>query len=548
MPGLRWEPLSPQRAGQLAWALVALGILARTARFLLRFPLWQDEAFLAANLLDRGYLGLLGPLENHQIAPPLFLWAQRTSVELFGFNEYALRLVPYLSGVAALLLFRQVAARLLRGTALVLAVGFFAVTYALIRYSVEAKPYGGDLLASVALLALAVRWWQRPHQSRWLWLLAAVAPLALGFSYPAVFVGGGVSLAVAVGLWQSGNRRGWAAWAAYNVVLVAAFAGVLALSARGQSPATLEFMHRYWEASFPPWQSPLRLAWWLIQVHAGDMLSYPIGGAHGESALTLVCCVAALVVLVRRRQWVLLLLAAAPMGLNFVAGCLHRYPYGAPVRFVLYAAPLVCLLAGGGAALLLVRAALRPWQARAQVFGVLILLTAMGAGCMIRDFVRPYKTDEVRRIRDFARSLWQDRAADEELVCLDTDWGDEFGLRQTGAGMALYRCNQRIYSARHARGLPPQLDHVSADRPLCCVYFHSCGRSPDRARFDRWRKTMQSRYDLLEIQRSRFPIHYDENPSYDCIELYRFVPKGAGRPPASSLNGSPRPRPSPDRS
>jgi hypothetical protein len=50
-----------------------------------------------------------------------------------------------------------------------------------------------DLFASLVLLCLAVEWWRKPGERRWSWALAAVVPLALLLSYPAVFVAGGVA-------------------------------------------------------------------------------------------------------------------------------------------------------------------------------------------------------------------------------------------------------------------------------------------------------------------------------------------------------------------
>ena len=192
---------------------LAVAVAIRLIRYLLRFPLWGDEAMLAMNFLDRDYAGLMRPLAFHQVAPLLFLWIELTAVKLLGFNEWALRLFPLLCGLASLFLFHRLARLLLRGTARVLAVAIFAVTYSGIRYSAEVKPYGVDLMVSTLLLLLAVRWWRQPDQTRWLWALAAVVPLAVGFSYPAVFIGGGVSLALAAVLLGTRSWRGWGAGA-----------------------------------------------------------------------------------------------------------------------------------------------------------------------------------------------------------------------------------------------------------------------------------------------------------------------------------------------
>ena len=86
---------------------MGLGIAARCMRMALRLPLWPDEAFLSASLIDRGYAGLLEPLEYHQVAPFLFMWVQLTFVKLVGFTEFALRMFPFLCGIGSLFLFRR---------------------------------------------------------------------------------------------------------------------------------------------------------------------------------------------------------------------------------------------------------------------------------------------------------------------------------------------------------------------------------------------------------------------------------------------------------
>ncbi len=97
------------------WAFVGLGLLVRLVRYLVVYPIWHDEAFLAVNFLDRGYLDLLRPLDYSQVAPILFLWIELASVKLFVFSEWSLRLFPAVCGLASVMLFRHFAARLLRG-------------------------------------------------------------------------------------------------------------------------------------------------------------------------------------------------------------------------------------------------------------------------------------------------------------------------------------------------------------------------------------------------------------------------------------------------
>ena len=455
------------------WAFVALGVVLRLGRYLLHFPLWSDEAYVAANLIDRGYTDLLAPLDFGQVCPPLFLWIELAAVKLLGFSEWSLRLFPVLCGVGAVFLFRHVAARLFSGVPLLAAVGIFAVSYAPVRHAVEVKPYASDLFVSLSLLALALKWRAEPLQTRWLWLLTAATPIAIGLSYPAVFVAGGVSLAVFADLWKRGQRRDWLALTSYNAALVLSFAVLFLAFGRAQydhsvdRAATTDF----WASRFPPLTEPLSLVVWMLEQHTGRMFGYPVGGDHGGSAVVFVCCAVAAIALWRWRQSTVLVLLLTPFALNLVAAALNRYPYGGSARVTQHLAPMICLLAGLGIAPMLARLK-DPAQWRAAVSTLAALLAIFGGGMMVHDVVRPYKQPYDEQMRDFARYLWRERASDAHLACMSRDLHLDFAsaaLRGSGAAQAQYLCNQAIYSPRRRNGEAwPDLTMVStaATAPL----------------------------------------------------------------------------------
>ncbi len=196
-----------RRLGQVTWAFIALGLAIRIVRYLVRFPLWPDESFLAANFISSGYLDLLGALGYHQVAPLLFIWVELLVVKLLGFSEYSLRLFPFLGSLVSLFLFYHLCRRLLKGAPLLLAVAIFAVAYYPIRHGAEVKPYAIDLLVSLVLLTLAVEWWRAPSRSYWLWWLAAGVLFAIGLSFPAVFIAGGISVGLEGTVFKSRSRR-----------------------------------------------------------------------------------------------------------------------------------------------------------------------------------------------------------------------------------------------------------------------------------------------------------------------------------------------------
>ena len=110
------------------WGSSPSGSRSGSACYLLDFPLWWDEAFVAVNLLRRGYLDLLRPLDYGQVCPLLFLWAELTAVRWLGFSEWSLRLFPLACSAASVVLFRVAAGQVSEGRALLLAVAIFAVS------------------------------------------------------------------------------------------------------------------------------------------------------------------------------------------------------------------------------------------------------------------------------------------------------------------------------------------------------------------------------------------------------------------------------------
>lgn len=519
---------------------VALGVLVRVVRYLLNYPLWCDESMFAANLLDRGFAGMLRPLDYRQVAPVLFRLIELAAVRAFGFSEWSLRLFPFACGLASVPLFWQVSRRVLRGVPLLLAVGIFAASGWPLKYVAEVKPYASDLLAALGLLALAVEWWRRPGRVGWLWGLAAAGPVAVALSFPAVFVAGGVGLGLLPTAWRSGRRGAWAAYAAFGLGVVATFLPLLVFYRT--APQDHDYFHRNWAPAFPPGGGVVPLASWFVSINTGFLFAYPEGGARGLSALTTLSFAAGAAVLWRRGRRGVVGLCLAPFGLALAAAALHRYPYGMSARTSQYLAPAICLLAGLGAAALLAR--LPRAGARRRAPGVLAaLLAALALGRMGYDVAHPYKYPTDERARAFARWFWTEKARDGELVCVKTDLNTVFepgfwGRNQTDA----YLCYQRIYSPRHRRGEPPRFDAVSPARPLRCVIYNQWPQNTPA--FRRWMADMLTRYELRSFE--RYPITAVEKkkgPTWDSLYvIYEFVPRpGAGPGPvAAAAAGWPR--------
>ena len=515
------------RVLQATWAFVGLGVLLRVVTFALNYPLWGDEAFLAANFLSRGYWDLLRPLDYAQICPLFFLWLELTAIKLFGFSEWSLRLIPTLSSVASVFLFAHMAGRATRGNARLLAVAIFSVAYYPIRHGAEVKQYSTDLLAALILLALAIEWLRTPERSLWLWALVAAVPLALGLSHPAVFVAGGLSLALAAKAWKARPKGALLPLTLYNLAMVGSFLALFAVFTHRQQHVYLSTLRsNYWAAAFPPMGEPVKLVWWLAEAHTGRMFAYPFGEASGGSSFTTLCCVVALASLWRRRERALLLLAVGPLGFAFLASVLGRYPYGSSARTMIFVAPSICLLCGMGLAIMIAR--LRSSRSRQWAFR----LTAAGlavAGLVLLGLTlaHPYKSVSDQNSRSFARFFWTESARDSELVCVKSDLGLGFSQRNwTLFRSALYLCNQRIYSPRHRKGVGVNWNAVSTHRPLRCVLYNECPENDPAC--SAWLVEMTEQFELGN--RRSFVVnessHRDDGTDVeDRYTIYDFVPR-----------------------
>ncbi|OJW24629.1 MAG: hypothetical protein BGO49_06180 [Planctomycetales bacterium 71-10] len=514
-----------------SWMLVGLGVLVRLVRFLVDYPIWHDEAFLAASLWDRGPAELAKPLEYGQVAPWMFLLVERLFVTTLGYNEMTLRLFPTLCSMASVVVFRHMAARVLRGWALVLATAILAVAFYPIRHGNEIKPYATDLLAAIVLLTIAVEYLRRPDRSRWWWIGAAAMPALLGMSYPAVFVAGGVAAALAPGILLKGSNRVRAGFVAYGLAMVATFAVIyLAATVSQQKAMGDHYRFGYWRESFPPMDAPLWIPLWLVDAHAGNLMAYPVGERRGGSSATLICAAVGLVALWRSGRRTTAAVFLAPFGLGLVAAFLGKYPYGGEARIVQYLAPSACLAAGLGMAALASK--IRRPEAAARVPRILLgAMVALGLGLIGKDLVMPYRVYKDVKTREFARSFWTEQARDADLVCARADLGVEIDPHTWEAGMsAVYLFHQRLYSPRHRAKEPfrAKPGSWSADHPLRLVLFRDYAE--DDPNMQAWLIAMGRTYELRQAR--EFVV--DPGPSKeswlrDTYGVFDFVPRNEPR-------------------
>jgi 4-amino-4-deoxy-L-arabinose transferase-like glycosyltransferase len=305
----------------------------------------MDEAALARNVIDRSWAELLGPLDYAQIAPPGFLWLAKAAVLAFGTGEYALRLVPLLSGFLVVCLSWELARRLLGNVPAVCAAAFVGSHTLLIDFSATVKQYSGDAAAAVFVALLAVDTLRRrtPTIRRTVVLGVAGAATVL-FSFAVVFVLAGAAITAAAAALRSRRCVRHVALVTPALWIAGAIAGVF-IGRAAMTPADAAYMHWFWQANFIPFFpefSDLPRIW--------SRLHEAFGQESAGAALWIASMVIGAWSLVATRRWQVALMLLAPCGLVIAAAALHIYPLSA--RLQLFAVPLLLMLVAEGFGLL----------------------------------------------------------------------------------------------------------------------------------------------------------------------------------------------------
>jgi 4-amino-4-deoxy-L-arabinose transferase-like glycosyltransferase len=336
-----WD--SPRLLRGAAVVIIAVGALLRISNWLGNRSLWFDEVAYALNVVSRSFAELLRPLDFDQTAPFLFSWAQRAMTQLFGVNEYALRLVPLLSGILLLVLLWWFVQRTFGlETALVATIGA-AFSLRLLHYSTEAKAYGVDACITVILLVLALGVMRNPERAARWWSLVLGGAIAVLASLPAIMVLGGVAAALIL----SRRVRGSGAWrsrlAAAAILWTLLFVA-LCLTVYRPTPAGHAYQQAYWAPTLLVPGAPHFVA--RVVRFAGIVLVSPFD--REAPPLILAACYAVtfavgLLVIARRSDGIeLLALLLVPLLSVALASAIGLYPLGS--RLLLFVAPLTVIV------------------------------------------------------------------------------------------------------------------------------------------------------------------------------------------------------------
>lgn len=449
----------PVGQGPLKWLVlvaIAFGVVCRLSQYAADTSLWHDEAYVALNVLQKTFTGLLGPLDWNEASPPGFLMLEKLVVSLLGRSGYALRLVPLLAGLGGMICFAGLARRVCgAGVASFFAVVLMAASTKLIVQSNEVKHLTIDLLWAVLLgwIAIRIRHLRDPGRALLTWgALGAVGPW---LSFASLFVFTGTSLVLAPRVLRDWRWRERSAYMVANLAVLAALALLLGPIRAQLTGKVLGF----WSKSFPDTSSLTALLYWLVRSHLA-LFNYfwqPLGVALLTLALV------GGVRFWRTGRLPELLCLWLPLLMALAASFLHRWPFGGNQHMV-FAAPAALLLVAEGTEA--ARGRLARWRAAASWIFVSFLLLPGVADAVYRIGV-PRHRHEIQHVIEFVQKhLHPD---DQLLVFCPAEYqfytGHDFRnmpIEPNASARVWY-----IATGSPRKGLPAQelVDRLSTRRP-----------------------------------------------------------------------------------
>jgi hypothetical protein len=324
-----------QRAWRLmrdnpATVVLALGVLVRSAVYYENRGYGLDEGSLSGNIVGVRALDFSQPLSANQLAPHGFLIVQRALASSLGPSRYVTRLLPLVSGLAAIFFFSLLARRILPPRPALVALVLFAFSDDLIHYASELKPYSLDLALGLAITLTALRALGEPARERQAAALAVLAVIAPWFSFASAFIIAGCGLTLILLCLLSRRYRDAMIWGMLGMLWLASFVACYRASRALVSPYI--GMHRFWYFAFLP-VCPLPMSLARLGRSAGILLEIFVNPLNLVAPvwpwLGVVLPVLLLLaggVWLARRSWSACALLVLPIALATVASAMERYP------------------------------------------------------------------------------------------------------------------------------------------------------------------------------------------------------------------------------
>lgn len=316
------------------WFLAAIiailfGITIRTFAWLQGHSFNLDEGDLIVNFRNLSYLGLFGPLEFDEQAPPFFLIIGKFLYSTFGYNEVILRSVGFISSCLSLFVFLFLCKKVYNNNLSVfMAVLFMSLNLRLIYHAQNFKQYSPELLIdSIAVLIfLNIDWEKFDKNKAAIW--GCIAGLSFWASYSMVFIIGGLSLTYLIKFFIEKNKEKLKYFVYFIIPVIASV--ILYLQVNLGFVLQNKTLYSFWvkyTGFFPHSLAPIEYIW--------------RDTAHITYAATILMIIG--IVKFYREDKFKFFAVASPILMTLLASALNIYPFGA--RLLIFLFPFFIILA-----------------------------------------------------------------------------------------------------------------------------------------------------------------------------------------------------------
>ncbi|MEZ4919395.1 MAG: glycosyltransferase family 39 protein [Saprospiraceae bacterium] len=308
------------RLRTLLISVLALSGLLRVIVYFQNRSLFLDEANLSRNIIEKPYGELFGSLDYEQFCPPMYACTVKMCTQVFGVNEYSLRLFSLLLGLAALYLFYRLVRRLFDSPIALYPILLFGFSIYLVRYQTENKQYAADVF--FALLFLWIGLEKKINTWGQFLALGIAGGLGIWFSMPLVFVLTGLGGFLFYQRWISENRvQGLLKWGSMATVWLASFAALYQVNLKASIGN--KYLQDYYTTIYLEFPVSLKN---IHQTYAvlRDFLSSTTDHTFIPLIWASICWVLGIYVLVKKDVGKALLIGL-PIASSFLASMLHQF-------------------------------------------------------------------------------------------------------------------------------------------------------------------------------------------------------------------------------
>jgi len=318
-------PIRDKHINIIFWISAGLigivGIVLRLRQYLANRSLWLDEAALAINIKEKGFHGLLQPLEFSQAAPVGFLYLEKLSSIIGGVNEFSLRFFPLLSGLLILpvsfLLYKQ----LMGKTAALIGLWLIAISWPLIYYSSEVKQYSFDVLAAVSLFYFYLTYSDFYNRNKAFIVLGMMGIIWVWLSNITIIVLLSIMVFEGIQFLRLKDRNRLMYFSGIVVLWVISFSIYYILFIYKHPSA--EAMENYWAAFFAPISSLHDFTnWFKVEIYSQFRYFLLFGSKAG--VVILIFGLGIIISLFKKKS---LLIFFLPIMITIVLSILHKYPF-----------------------------------------------------------------------------------------------------------------------------------------------------------------------------------------------------------------------------